>query len=341
MSPPRPEGLILAADLGGSGLALGLLRPTGEILRHELRPTAPLRGGAGLLTNLLGALAGLQAEATRAGEPLRGIGLGLPGAIHEGVVGPDIQNLPELAGQPIRALLEERTGLPVAVDNDVNALALAEWTFGQGRGLAHLAYLAVGTGVGGGLILNRALVRGASGYAGEIGHIPVELEGRPCFCGSRGCVKAYAAGPDLAARAKALARQAPPGPLLALAGGDPERIDCPLVFAAAAQADPTALAVVEKAAQALGAAVAALINLLNPELIALGGGVLEAGPILLDPVRRWAERYAFAAALGRTRIVRSTLTKAGGILGGAALLLYEEGRLPGRDPAPDDPPGLA
>jgi glucokinase len=328
MNRPEDGGVVLALDLGGTALAAGVVGIAGTILTQRVVPAARRGRGDGILQNLCETVSDLRDEALQSGQPIRGIGLGLPGIIdtRTGSVGEDIQNLPELRGLPVRRILEERFGLPVAVDNDVNALALAEWFFGAGRDCRSLAVIAAGTGVGGGLILNGALVRGAGGYGGEIGHIPVDLDGRECFCGSRGCVKAYASGPDIADQARALAGRGESPRLLALAGGDLGRIDAPMVFAAAAQGDPAALRVAAKASQALGAAVAVLINLCNPELIVLAGGVMEAGEILLAPLRHWAEQYAFPAAFRQTRIHRSSLTKASGIRGATALFLYEERR---------------
>ena len=343
MTTPPEQGAILAMDLGGTTLSSGLVRPSGSVLAARCVPVGRDGGGDGVVRLLLAAAEDLRREAEHIGESVLGIGLGLPGAIdvRTGVIGEDIQNLPALRGLSIRRMLQERLGLPVAVDNDVNALLLGEWMFGEARGASHAAMLAAGTGVGGALLVHGRLVRGASGYAGEIGHIPVELDGPPCVCGSRGCVKTYAAGPDIADRARELARSGHSPGLLALAEGDPARIDAPLVFTAAAAGDPGALGVVAKAAQALGAAVATLVNLCNPEIIVLGGGVFEAGAVLLDPVRRWAERYAFAAPLRRTRIVRASFSKAGGIRGAAALFRYERGRPPGGGVPPDIRDGQA
>lgn len=320
----RECGVILAVDVGGTGLAGGLVDPTGAI-RSSLTVCTERRGrGEGVLNNLVEVIACLTEEARASGLPVRGLGIGVPGAVEEttGRIGPDIQNIPELANVPIRPLLEERTGLPVAVDNDVNALCLAEWMFGQARGLRHVAMLAVGTGVGGGLILNGSLVRGAGGYAGEIGHITVEMDGRRCFCGSRGCVKAYASGPDLVAQVRELLDETPSAIWSELTGGDLARVDPSVIFRAAYRGDAVAEAVVAKAAQALGAGVGALVNVCNPEMIILGGGVMEAGEILMEPVRRWARFYAFEGAVARTRILRSVLSKQSGILGAAALFLW-------------------
>jgi glucokinase len=267
----------------------------------------------------------LQEEARGLGRAILGIGIGVPGVVdvESGVIGEEIYKIPEFRALPVGRLLGERTGLPVVLDNDVNALTLGEWIFGQGQGLRHMAMIAVGTSIGGGLILNGVLVRGAHGYGGEIGHIPVELDGPDCFCGSRGCLKLFASGPDIGRRARDLVTRSPESLLLRMAEGDPERIDAPLVFAAAAAGDPVGVRVIARAAQALGAGVAMLINLCNPELIALGGGVLEAGDLLLEPVKRWARFYAFEGAANRTRIVRSLLTKESGVVGAAALFLYE------------------
>ncbi len=332
MSGGRSTGLVLAVDVGGTGLAGGLVDPTGAILSTRTAATQRLGRGDGVLKNLLEFVAGLADEARASRMPVQGLGVGVPGAVEEstGRIGPDVQNLPEFANVPLRSVLQECTGLRAVVDNDVNALCLAEWRFGQAKGLRHVAMIAVGTGVGGGLILNGSLVRGACGYAGEIGHITVEMDGRPCFCGSRGCVKAYASGPDLVAQVRELLAEAPSSFWSELTAGNLDRIDPPLVFRAADRGDAVAEAVVAKAAQALGAAVAALVNLCNPEMIILGGGVMEAGEVLMDPVRRWARYYAFERAVTRTRIVRSGFSKESGMLGAAALFLCEES---GRDEA--------
>jgi glucokinase len=318
----------LAVDVGGTGLAGGLVDAAGTVLSARTVATERRGRGEGVLKNLLEFVACLADEARTSRLPARGLGVGVPGAVEEGTgrIGSDIQNIPEFANVPLQSALQESTGLRVVVDNDVNALCLAEWIFGQAQGLCHVAMIAVGTGVGGGLILNGSLVRGASGYAGEIGHITVEMDGRPCFCGSRGCVKAYASGPDLVAQVRERLEEAPSSIWAELTAGDLGRIDPPLVFRAADRGDAVAEAVVAKAAQALGAGVATVVNLCNPEMVILGGGVMEAGEILMETVRRWARFYAFDRAVTRTRIVRSGLSKQSGILGAAALFLYDERR---------------
>lgn len=154
----------------------------------------------------------------------------------------------------------------------------------------------------------------------------MDMDDPVCLCGSRGCVRVDACGPDIARQARGLVRADRRSMLLEMAGGNPDRIDAPRGFAAAAAGDPIALTVLAKAAQALGAAVGNLSNVCHPELVALGGGVMEAGEILMEPVVRWARVYAFQDAFDRTRIVRSTLTRESGVLGAAALFLDEHGR---------------
>ncbi|MBI2562889.1 MAG: ROK family protein [candidate division NC10 bacterium] len=330
MAASSPHGVLLGVDLGATTLAGGLVDAAGTVRNSRSVPTDRLGRGEGVLRNLLEVVAGLLDEARRLACPVLGAGVGAPGVIEvdTGTIGEDIQNIPEFRGLALGRIIRERTGLPVVVDNDVNALTLGEGTFGQARGLRHVAMIAVGTSIGGGLILNGALVRGDSGYGGEVGHTTVDLDGPDCVCGSRGCVKVYASGADIARQARSLLRADRTSILLELVGGDPNRIDAPQVFAAAAQGDPVAVTVVARAAQALGAGVGNLINLYNPELIVLGGSVMEAGEILMEPVVRWARFYAFEAAFDRTRIVRSTLTKESGVQGAAALFLYERSRGP-------------
>jgi len=339
VSDERASGPILALDVGGTSLTGGLVEPTGAIITTRTVATDRCGRGDGVLKNLLEMVAGLEDAAREARLCVQGLGVGVPGAVDEyaGRIGPDIQNLPEFKNLPLRTVLQDRTGLPVVVDNDVNALCLAEWTFGQARGLRHVAMVVAGTGVGGGLILNGALVRGANGYAGEIGHISVDMDGRPCFCGSRGCVKAYASGPDIVGQVRESLGAAGSAIWTDLTGGDLARLSPPLVFRAADRGDAVAKAVVAKAAQALGAGVAVLINLCNPEMIVLGGGVLEAGDILVEPVRRWARYYAFERAFARTQIVRSGLSKPSSILGAAALFLHQVSS----DSQPASPPSVA
>ena len=325
-----PHTVILSLDVGGTTLSGGLVQPDGRVRLQRALPTFAQGRGEAVVAQLFDMAAGLLDAARRRRLKVAGIGVGVPGTVDmaRGRIRGNIQNVPELEGQALGPRLRRRFGLPAYLDNDVNALTLGELYFGRARGVRDFAMLAAGTGVGGGIVIDGKLVRGRRGYGGEAGHTTVSLDGRPCFCGSAGCIKAYASGPDIAAQARERLHRSQPGRLLDLCGGDPARLTAQEVFAAARAGDSIAIEVVEIAAQALGAGVANLVNLLNPELIILGGGVLEASDLLLPRIRRWAASYAFADALKGMRLVVSRFTKRSSVKGAAALFLYETGRHP-------------
>ena len=186
---------------------------------------------------------------------MSGIGVGAPGPVdvEAGRVGEPAPHAGDLVGQPIGARLTTRFGVPVVVDNDVNALALAEWRFGADRGVRSLVVLAPGTGFGSGIVLDGRLIRGARGFGAELGHVPVKFDGPPCWCGGRGCLALYASGRGIAEAARERATTASGRALAEAAGGDPRRIDAPLVFRLAGAGDPAATAVIDEACRALGA----------------------------------------------------------------------------------------
>jgi glucokinase len=190
------------------------------------------------------------------------------------------------------------------VDNDVNALALGEWRWGAGRGARSLVVLALGTGVGGGIVLDGQLYRGAAGFGGELGHVPVKLDGRACVCGARGCLKAYVAGPDLAAEgSRRLGRP----------------VDPAAIFRLAAEGDATATAVIDEALEALAAGLTIIVNGLNPERLLLAGGIARALAPHAAELRARLARRAYAGALATTRLRFLGLDKRTTVRGGAAL----------------------
>ncbi|HKZ05222.1 MAG TPA: ROK family protein, partial [Methylomirabilota bacterium] len=227
-------------------------------------------------------------------------------------VGGEAHHVPELSGVPVARLLAETAGAPAVVDNDVNALALGESRWGAGRGRRSLVLLAIGTGVGGGIVLDGRLYRGAGGFGGELGHVPIELHGRPCVCGARGCLKAHVAGPDLAAEAtRRLGRP----------------VDAAALFALAAAGDAAAEAVVADATEALAAGLTIIVNGLNPEMLLVAGSVGRAFAAREADLRARLARRAYAAALASTRLAFLDLGKDGSVRGGAALVLHERERL--------------
>ena len=327
-APPLAAGTaVVGVDVGGTTLAAGVVTAEGEVLAAARVPTH--RDGPGTAVETIGALAAeMLDEAARRRRRVLGVGVGVPGPVDAaaGRVGEPVPHAPELADQPLAALLAGRLGVPVHVDNDVNALALAEWMFGAGRGVASLVVLAPGTGFGAGIVLEGVLVRGVAGFAGELGHTPVDFDGPRCWCGGRGCLALYASGRGIADAARAKAGQADGARLLAAAGGDPAAITGALVFAQAAAGDPLALGLVETACQALGAMVGTVVNGLNPEAVVITGGVAGSLAPLEKRILAWTADYAFARALAATRVAIVPGDKAVSMRGGAALVLYETGR---------------
>jgi glucokinase len=302
----------IGVDVGGTTTAAGLVDETGRVLAHVQAPTrAP--AGRGPLDTLVELVATLERVARERGLGIAGAGLGIPGTVdaERGVVGADIHYAPELAGAPLAALIGDRLRRPVFVDNDVNALALGEWMWGAGQGARSLVVLAIGTGVGGGIVLDGRLHRGEAGFGGELGHVPIDFDGRPCICGGRGCLKTYVSGTDIAIEGRRRL------------GRD---VTAAEVFELAAAGDGRARAIVDGVCEALGAGLSVIVNGLNPERLLLVGSVAKSLKPIEGRVRAGLERYAFARALEATRIEILAMDKDATVRGGAALLRYETAR---------------
>lgn len=288
--------LRIGVDLGGSNLRLALVDREGRVLARSAQPTLASEGLDSLLSRLLSALRGLKEEATKEGASVSAVGLGLPGLVcRDGVVRSSV-NVPCLDGVDLAREVSGALGTPVAALNDANAGALGEMRYGAGRSYASLIMVTVGTGIGAGLVLDGKLWTGADGAAGEFGHIPVEPEGRPCGCGSRGCLEQYASA-------------------RALSGGSG---DAALVAGRARQGDAEALALFAEAGRYLGIAAAGVVNLLNLDAVILGGGVTESFDLLAPSLRRELISRTFPVPGGRVRIEKGELGKDAGVLGAAA-----------------------
>jgi len=315
--------VVIAVDVGGTTISAGTVTPTGEIVSARQRGTHDDPGRAEAAIEAL--IDELRREGEGNGFEARGIGVGVPGPVDtvSGVISELVPHVPELGGRPLASVLAARFRLPAFVDNDVNALALGEWMFGAGRGASSLVLLAPGTGFGTGIVIDGRLVRGAHGFGGELGHVPVKFDGPPCWCGGRGCLALYASGRGIADAARARVAAAPDAALLRAAGGDVAAITAPLVFRLAAAGDPLAAALVDEACQALGALIGIVVNGLNPEVIVITGGVAAAFVPLEKRLLRAAADYAFARALAQTRVTITPADKAETMRGAAALVLYE------------------
>lgn len=318
---------VVGVDVGGTTTSVGLVTASGDVLIEAQAPTHAAGPGRALET-ISGLVETMCAGARGRGVAIDGIGLGLPGIVdaERGRVGEEIPHVPELAGQPIASGLTGRFRVPVFADNDVNALALAEWTWGEFRGVGSLVVLAAGTGFGSGIVLDGRLVRGAFGFGGEFGHAPVKFDGAPCWCGGRGCLALYASGRGIAEAARGRVTLPSGAALLAAAGGDLAAITAPVVFECAARGDAVAAAIVDDACQALGAMIGTVVNGLNPDVVLVTGGVARSFAALESRILESAAAYALRRALAATTVRIVPGDKRVTARGGAALVLYELSR---------------
>ena len=315
---------VLGIDIGGTNLVAGAVSTDGtELLGLETEPTRPETGADDVIARILAQAGRVRrvVQETRPGAEVIGVGIGSPGPLdtRTGVV----LLTPNLGWveMPLRDRIGDGLGLPAALDNDANCAVLGEAWVGAARGARQAVGITLGTGIGGGLILDGKLYHGASDVAGEIGHMTIDANGRRCKCGNYGCLEAYASGPAIARRAvEALAAGAESG-LADYVDGDLERVTAQTVYQAAHDGDPLALEVVNETAKVLGAGVANILNVFNPDVVVICGGVTQAGDKLFVPLRREVAQRAFRPAVTACRIVPGELPGTAGVMGAARAFL--------------------
>lgn len=310
-------GTTIGVDLGGTKALVGVL--DGTEVRYESRAASTGQSEDELVELLV-----REVGAARDAHPdVSAVGLGIPATIdHEAGVAIAAVNLP-LTDVPVRDLVSERLGLPVFVDNDANVAALAEYLFGAARGKPTMVMLTVGTGIGGGLILGGEVFRGATGAGAELGHTVIQADGPPCQgnCPNHGCVEALASGTALGREGLAAAESAPDSAIGKLVAAG-EKVDGTAVTKAALAGDATAIAVFDLIGGRLGVACSTFANVFQPDAIVVGGGVIAAGDLLLDPARREVRERALTP-MNRTPILAATLGNDAGMIGAAAMARVE------------------
>ncbi len=317
-APPR----FLGIDLGGTKVLSLAVLADGEVVAEDRRPSLASVGPDAVIENLVGsARAALDAAGVSIAAVKRA-GLSAPGPIDavRGVVTTP-PNFADWRDVPLGAEVSRRLGVAVSMENDGNCAALGELEFGAGRGSRHLIYIGLGTGLGGGVIIDGALFTGSTGAGGELGHIVVNADGRRCGCGSTGCIEAYCSGAAFAARARELLDQRR-APILAELATD-GRPDAALVFTAANAGDQDCKGLIAEAARYLGVLFASLLNAFNPERIVVGGGLANSWESLVEPAIAEMRLRAFPATLAAARLVRGLLGSRSGALGAAALAIRD------------------
>jgi glucokinase len=325
--PRSRQHYIIGIDLGGTNIVAGAMPEDGsQEMAMRAEPTRAERGADAVVDRIVAMIAEVIAEVEAShgakSQDFLGVGVGAPGPLdrENGVV----VVAPNLGWRnfPLRDEIANRIRLPVTLDNDANCATMGEWWCGAARGARSVVGLTIGTGIGGGIVLDGQLYHGASDVAGEIGHVTIDANGRHCRCGNYGCLEAYASGPAIALRAReALERDLAseePSILPQMAGGDLDALTAAMVYEAANQGDAVALEVVRDTARFLGTGIANLLNILNPDVLVLAGGVTQAGARLFEPLRAEVRRRAFRPAVEACRIVAGTLPGTAGVVGAVA-----------------------
>lgn len=322
------ERYIVGVDLGGTSINVGVVPfDGGTVLGMRSMPTEAHRGAKLVVDRMVEMIRAAIRDARREGElsdgAILGIGLGSPGPLDRETG--TVLETPNLGWRnfPLRDLISNEVGLEAVLDNDANAATLGEWWMGAGRGVDTLVGVTLGTGIGGGIVLDGRVYHGTSDVAGEIGHMTIDSTGRKCNCGNYGCLEAYASGPAIAARAVEGLEAGAASLLPDMVGGEVERITAETVYEAIVAGDAYAAEVMRETARFLGTGIANLINILNPEMIVISGGVTRAGDHLFEPLRAEVRRRAFREASETCRIVSSELGDMAGVIGAAATFRVE------------------
>jgi glucokinase len=317
---------IIGVDLGGTNIVVGVLPMdggSGDVLALASEATEAQRGAKFVVDRINSMIetARERVTATHGGGPedFAGVGIGSPGPLDRksGIV----INTPNLGWRnfPLRDLVGKAVNLPAVLDNDANCATYGEWWLGAGRNVNTLVGLTLGTGIGGGIVLNGEIFHGVSDAAGEIGHTTIEANGRKCKCGNYGCLEAYASGPAIALRAMEGIEAGTDSMLPDLVNGRLDSITAATVYEAAVLGDPYANEVMRETAKFLGAGVANVINMLNPEMIVIAGGVTKAGDHLFVPLKAEVRKRAFRSALEACQITPASLPGTAGVIGAAAM----------------------
>lgn len=335
MVPPVPSSCVIGVDLGGTKLLAGAIELGGHVRRREFRIAPQADDPDAVLGFVVGAIEQLIADVVADGGDVPGVGVGIPSLIDQarGIAVSTVHQ--PLDGVPVRAILEERLQRPVTLDNDANCAMLAEWRIGGAIGCDDAVLLTVGTGIGSGVVAAGRLLRGATGAATELGHMVIDFDGPACqgACRNRGCLEALASGSALAREGARMAALHP-GTELARMVADGETIRGEHVLTAARRADPGAITALARVGRVLGVGIANAMNIFNPEVVLIGGGVSAAGELLVGTARAEAQMRARPPACD-ARVEVAQLGADAGMIG-AGLLAWDalHGRVAGTDGIP-------
>ena len=304
---------IAGVDIGGTNTKIGILDENGEILVKESIKTLSMEGAEKTMTRIWGKIKELMSSVNIDGADLKGVGMGIPGPVTDKKIVGFFANFPWERNLNISQMFEIISGKTTRLDNDVNVIALGEARYGAGKGSKSSVTIALGTGIGGGIYVDGNLISGATGAGGEVGHMKLVKDGKLCGCGQRGCFEAYASATGIEREAVSRLLVNKTNLLYEKINGDISRLE-------AKEGDSFSLEIVDYEAEYLAMGIGNILNIINPERVILGGGVAQAGDILLDRVKEKLPKYALAVTLNNFNIVLGTLGNDAGIKGAAALI---------------------
>jgi glucokinase len=301
---PLKRDVAIALDLGGTHLKSGLVEPSGRIVHQGSVPSGSKEKSEKILQRILESVSQEAKWAAAQGYAVRGIGFGIPGILSfpQGVVHRSPQ-FPHWKDYPLRKNLSRRLSLPFTLDNDANMAALGEGWRGSAKGKRSYLLLTLGTGIGGGIVIDGRVLRGDSGFGGELGHLVIEREGRPCQCGGRGCLEMYASSVGIREEMREMGFKKFPTP--------------EALYRLARQGDKTARRIYENFGKALGAGIASLVNVLDLEFVILGGGLSGAWQAFTASTRLALRKHIYSTTAQRIRLVRARLGNDAGLIGAA------------------------
>ena len=323
------DSSIVAVDIGGTKIMTAVFSNDGQILAKDVCPTIANEGVDAVIERLKSSIGNLLNQHKLSASRLAGIGIACAGGIDSasGIVVTPSPNLPGWSDLPLRDIIEERFGVDTCVLNDASSAALGEQRFGAGQGAKNLVLVTLGTGIGGGIVIDGELYLGARGSAGEIGHMTVDEGGPICGCGNTGCLEVMASGRAVAREAIRRISQGEKSSLTEITGGMAESITTEQVAAAAAESDSLALDVFSHAAHYLGVGLVNIVNIFNPEMIILGGGMAELDSLYVEPARKMVKERAFSISTQQISIVNAEHGNEAGVYGAAAYAMeYKTGR---------------
>jgi len=322
------DDLILGVDLGGSKILTAVVRSGGEVLSSNESKTRATEGQDIVIQSIVDSAHSAMKQASCNISEIYSIGIGAPGISNpEAGILFTSPNLPGWRNVLLRDIIQNKLDKKAFLINDANAAALGELYFGAARGTHNFIYITLSTGIGGGIVIGEKIYTGAIGTAGEVGHMTIDDNGPLCNCGNKGCWETLASGTALAREAKRRIKEGAKTSMLKYVDGDSEKLTAPIIHSAAEQGDKLAKDLIARTGYYVGVGLANLINIFNPELIVIGGGLSNIGDMLLKPAFKVAAERSYKEAFQAVRFASAGLGRNSGVLGAAAFAVQEMKRI--------------